>query len=146
VIRGASRATSLTKGKQVELDVVGGDEPELPFARRGIESDRRREDAIEMGHGEAHGLDQGSAALGQHQPAPRGNEKGIAEVRAQASQRVAHRGLGEADGLGGPGDVLLGEQGVQGDEEVRVDRGEVHSTAPLRLTMAAVDGTDATKP
>ncbi len=50
----------------------------------------------------------------------------VIEVVAQFLQRGAHGGLGDEYPFGGPGDVFLVEQGVQGDEQVQVEAVQLH--------------------
>ena len=54
------------------------------------------------------------------------HEQRIIEGFAQASQGVGYRRLGDADNLPGAGQVGFGIDGVEDDEQVEVDLGEIH--------------------
>jgi len=48
---------------------------------------------------------------------------------AQPSQRIAHRGLAEADAVGRARDVPFPQQGFERDQQIQIDRPEVHRSA-----------------
>ena len=49
----------------------------------------------------------------------------VAEQRAQAGEVVAHRRLAEPDAGRGAGDAALGQQRVEGDEQVEVEAAQI---------------------
>ena len=60
-------------------------------------------------------------------PARRPHQEFVLEHRTQPVERVAHRRLTEADAVGRLGDMTLGQQCVQRDEQIEVDGSEVHA-------------------
>ncbi len=107
----------------------------------------RRDDAeaagrrgrVELGAGGDGGpdLQQGGAdrfgqLLGprrQHHPSAGRRQQVVVEELPQAVERTAHGRLAEVDRLGRLGDVLLGQQGVQRDQQVQVQSLKPHAAA-----------------
>src|SRR4029079_14978962 len=60
-----------------------------------------------------------------HLPADR-HQQLVAEVVAQPRERTAHRRLAQIQPVPGPGHVPLGQQRIEGDEQVEVEEVQVH--------------------
>jgi hypothetical protein len=81
-------------------------------------------------------LDQGLPHRGELVDPPVPDQQRVAEEPPQPGQRGTHRGLADADRLGGPGDVPLLQQRIQRDDEVQVHPPQgirdIHTTHPAR--------------
>ena len=125
---GASRARRATTRRQEdELAVVARPEDHAALGGAGVERRRRRErprDLVERapdGGGERLGADRGD------HPVAAPHEERVSREGAQSRQRVAHRALRDPDARRRARHVALFEEGVERDEEVQVDRTEMHA-------------------
>jgi hypothetical protein len=83
---------------------------------RGLEGPANRvEGLMERGPG-------GQGPRGRHHLAPRPNQDGVVEEVAQPGESPAHGGLAEPDACRGAAHAALGQQGVESDQEIQVDR------------------------
>ena len=73
-----------------------------------------------------NGLAERFGARGRYQRQALAQQQGVTEELAEPGQRVAHAGLAQPDPFGRPGDVPLGQQRVEGHEEVEIDAREAH--------------------
>ena len=74
---------------------------------------------------------------GLHAP-PDLHQQRVAEVPAQAGERAAHRGLAEVELAAGGGDAGLGEQGVEGHQQIQVQATEMHGCARSNLSVTPI--------
>jgi hypothetical protein len=65
---------------------------------------------------------------GRLHPSRGADQKLILEHRSQSIECVAHRRLAKSNAIGGLRHVPLGQERVEGDEEIEVDRAKVHSS------------------
>jgi hypothetical protein len=73
------------------------------------------------------------AALGGHEALLAAHEELVAEHLAEARERAARGGLGEAQAAACAGHAALGVERVEGDEQVEIERREIrHRRAPRR--------------
>jgi hypothetical protein len=91
--------------------------------RRDVQRLQRVADAVRDALGEGGRLHAGARA----------HEERIVEVPPQPRERIAHRGLGDRQPVGRPGQVPLGVDGIEHDEQVQVDLREFHWLSPFPL-------------
>ena len=83
------------------------------------ECSREADQTAAQGNGESFGPG------GEHHAASAANQQRVAEELAEATERVAHRGLSHACALGGLRDAPLAREGVESGQEVQVDAVEL---------------------
>jgi hypothetical protein len=55
------------------------------------------------------------------------HEQLVMKVMPETGERSAHRGLTEIESVTSAGDVALGQQRVQGHEEIEIEQVQVHT-------------------
>jgi hypothetical protein len=95
------------------------------LGRAGIEGLAAGQERLHLGERGPHGLGERQRPGGGPHPLGPAGEQLVAEQGAQAGEIVAHRRLAEPDPGRGAGDAALREQGVEGDEEVEVEAGQI---------------------
>src|SRR4051794_18955672 len=130
--------------------VVRDYDGELAGRRRWVEAGGGAEDPMHASEGRGGRLTQ---LLGQRRelvPVPVTGEQLVVEVPPEPAQSRGHRRLTESEAAGGPGDVLLLQEGVQGDQQVQVEvaqRGCTHlRTLEGRATGRVSAGRSALMP
>ena len=93
-----------------------------------VEAGVARHHALDLAQHLAQRLRQFGGAWRRLHAARRPHQQFVLEHRAQPVERVAHRRLTEADAVRRLGDVTLGQQCVQRDEQIEVDGSKVHSS------------------
>jgi len=107
-------------GYHQDLHAVRQPDPEGSFGRAGVERLVTGHQRLNLGQRDSHGVGEREGTWCRaHAVRPAGQQL-VAEQRAQAGEVVAHRRLPEADAGGGARDTALAEQGVKGDEQVKV--------------------------
>jgi hypothetical protein len=94
-------------GRRIEVPLSVEDRAELP------------QESVKLGGDEA-------GARGELERSAHAHEEAILEEIARAVQGVAGRWLAAPDAGGRPRDVLLREKRVQRDQDVQIDRGQIH--------------------
>jgi hypothetical protein len=119
----ASRRRASRRGRKKGFAQVGEEQGEVPPVLRRVELRARLQRAAQHGQGlaqrrgQALGMRRGlHAAAGAH-------EQRIAGQAAQPAQRVAHRGLGQAQALGGARDLALGIHRLEHQQQAQVGAG-----------------------
>jgi hypothetical protein len=129
-------------GAENRHGVVGGDNDELAVLLLRVEERLAAEDSFEHVAGDLGPVEQHRPQCGQLIAAALPGQQVIAEMTAQPGERGAGRGLAEADPLPGAGHVALGQQRVQGDDEVHVKSREVHLPMISSKWMASISTID----
>ena len=101
------------------------DDLEALLGRRRVEH-RRREEAADLSERLVERRRHRLRARRRHHPAARANEDRIPRHLPEPRERVAHRRLRQPDPRRGACHVSFLEQRAQRDEQVQVERGEVH--------------------
>ena len=75
----------------------------------------------------AHRIDQGLAARREFHVAADADQQRVIEMVAQTMQRGTHGRLRHEYLLGGTGNVLLAQQGVERNQQIQVETVELHA-------------------
>lgn len=111
---------------QHELGDVGHRDGERTVAARRLEGRAGAERPRELVERPADGRGQLAGAGRGREAAALAHEQRITDRVSQASERVAHRGLAQADAACGGGHAALAEERVEDHEQVEVEAGKIH--------------------
>ena len=104
-----------------DLARVGDGQRELAIGRRRIETVAVHR-LLESAEGAGQRRGQRRRARGRHDPAAAADEERVFQRRPQAGQRVADRRRGDVQPPRGADDAPLGEDGVEHQEQVQIER------------------------
>ena len=122
------------------LAVIRGVEDELARRTIGVEPGPRGEQPLDISHQQPEARLELRREGRQLVVVPDPNEQLVAELAAQPLERRGQRRLAPLQDLGSAGDALLGEQCVEGDEQVEVEIEEVDvDTRQMRADGRAGD-------
>jgi hypothetical protein len=113
-------------GQDRELDVVRCGDREGALGAGGIERARLLDEPDDLAEHLSHRRDQRLPLGGGQHPAGGAQEQRIAKERAQPAERRAHRRLREVQPARRARDVALAQERVQRDQQVEVDRADIH--------------------
>src|SRR5215469_9307314 len=122
-------------GHEDRRGIVRHDQAEVPGCRRG---NKRRfipcdgfgaEDDVANLLLNAYGVGR------EHHLVADSDEKFVRKKLAEPAERCARRGLAEMNSLAGAGDALFCEEGIENDEEVQIQAGELHDSVCLARMM-----------
>ena len=111
--------------------VLGRGEPDGAARGGRLEGGLNAEDGAEPVEGAGERGRQRGGARGEQRVAARGDEERIVEELAELAEAAAHRGLGDAHASRGARDTLLGQEPVEREQEVEVDRLETSGGGDL---------------
>jgi hypothetical protein len=115
----------MSRGSRPISMLVGHAEDEAPLRLSRIEAPLLEQRRLDRAQRAADRPGERQGARGRPDAVGRADEQLVLEEPAQAAERVAHRRLADADALRGPGDAALGQEGVEGDQEVEVEPAQI---------------------
>ena len=122
----SARSATQQLGEDAPSAKSGAAMRKMRCERCGIEAAARRQHALDVAQDRLRLLDEGESRT-VSAPCCRAPliSSGIAELGAQAGERMADRRLGAAQPLGRTGDAALGHQHVEHDQQVEVEAAEI---------------------
>jgi hypothetical protein len=128
-------------GQDRVFDVVRRGDGERHLRRGRVERAGLLHQPADVGEHLLHRRGELQAFRGRQHPSGGAQQQRVPEERAQPRERGAHRGLRQAEPRRGPGHVALAEERVERDQQVQVDRSDIHGDDDLnrdkRLERAA---------
>lgn len=134
-MRGLPRKGGSQSGQDAVFRIVRKSETEQPVARSRIEVGVRLERPAELGDA---GPDRGAEAFGTGRGTDAASgplKERVSEGHAEASEGVAHGGLAQPDAAGRAADIAFLIEGVEGEEEIEVERLDIHTVNIIVLDV-----------